>query len=73
MNKIILIVLALFLVGCDKEPGASGSVQRVTCIDGVKYVYFKSGGGNRGYGYLSVKFNREGKVELCNYIQELPH
>lgn len=66
MNKIILIVLSMFLIACDAEPGTSDSVLKTTCIDGVKYVYFKSGSGNRGYGYLSVKFNREGKVELCD-------
>jgi len=68
----MLIVASLLLVGCDKEPGEADGVQKIACIDGVKYVYFKSGSGNRGYGYMSVKFNREGKVELCNTYPPLP-
>lgn len=72
MNKIILIVLSMFLIACDSEPGESGSNQKITCIDGVKYVYFKSGSGNQGYGYMSVKFNREGNVELCDTYVPMP-
>ncbi len=72
MKKIILILVTLFIVGCDSEPGDSDSIQKIACIDGVKYVYFKSASGNQGYGYMSVKFNREGKVELCNTFSPMP-
>ena len=72
MKKIILILASLLIVACDAEPGDNKSVQKIACIDGVKYVYFKSAGGNRGYGYMSVKFNREGKVELCNSFAPVP-
>jgi len=72
MKAIILILASLLIVACDKEPGAQGSTQKIACIDGVKYVYFKSASGNQGYGYMSVKFNREGKVELCNSFAPVP-
>jgi len=68
----MLIVASLLLVACDKEPGDADSLQKIACIDGVKYVYFKSISGNAGFGYMSVKFNREGKVELCNTYPPLP-
>jgi len=72
MKAIILILASLLIVACDKEPGADGSTQKTVCIDGVKYVYFKSISGNQGFGYMSVKFNREGKVELCDTYAPMP-
>lgn len=38
----------------------------VMCIDGVSYVVFKEGRGYRGFGYMSVKLDRDSKVILCD-------
>ena len=68
MYKIILVILALALAGCGTpDPGRDGNSYNTVCIDGVKYLYFKgSRGAYLGFGYMSVKFNAEGKVETCN-------
>ena len=67
MNKIILVVMALALAGCGTpNPGDDGNGFNTICIDGVTYLYFKGYTGNHGYGYMSVKFNRDGTVETCN-------
>ena len=57
MKLAVLTVLALVLVSC--KPSSDDI--RPVCIDGVKYVYYKS-----GYrAVLSVKLNKDSKVELC--------
>lgn len=67
MYKIILVILALALAGCGTpDPGRDNNGYNTICVDGVKYLYFKGMSGNHGYGYMSVKFNKESKVETCN-------
>lgn len=64
IRSITIGLLLLALLGCE-----SGTVTRSTspinwkiqCIEGVEYLY-RSTGYN---GYLSVKFNRDGNVSLC--------
>ena len=67
----MLVILALSLTACGSpDPGGKEATYNTRCIDGVKYIYFKGYTGHQGYGYLSVKFNKDSKVETCNeYIQ----
>lgn len=60
MNKILVVLATLSLVGC-------GWVDRVTatatgystvCVEGVKYIQFTSG--------ASVAYSKDGKVQVCN-------
>lgn len=44
---------------------------RTICIDGVTYVAFKEMAGNQGYGFLSVKLNRDSKIIECNHDEDV--
>ena len=44
---------------------------RTICIDGVTYIAFKEMAGNQGYGFLSVKLNRESKIIECSQVEEV--
>ena len=39
---------------------------KTSCIDGVEYIVFKEVRGNHSYGFMTVKFNRDGNIETCN-------
>jgi hypothetical protein len=73
MTKGKLIVLVVFIAmllisifglgvyfssGMFKKQWANYTGYSTICIDGVEYIQFSSG--------ASVKYNKEGKVELCH-------
>jgi len=68
MKKFIAVMILLLLAGCasgrdasvkDKGPGT-------VCLDGVTYYLFQeSGGGYKGYGYMSVKLDKGGRIVPC--------
>jgi hypothetical protein len=68
MNKIIVLIAALFIVGCEesREPVDTGTIYNNVCIDGVTYVYFRGRAGYAGYGYMSVKLDKDSKVIPCS-------
>lgn len=67
-NKIIFAALCFLLINCENKDfkgvesikNTSGSYNHIStfCYNGVKYI-------SSGYG-LSVVFNKNSKVELCN-------
>ena len=68
-NICLLIVgLLLFaLCGCstgDKTETKKRDMQTV-CLDGVTYYLFSEASGHRGYGYMSVKLDKDSKVVPC--------
>lgn len=66
MRKLLLAGLAIVLLsGCDGTTVTTPSEKiKERCFDGVTYIAFKE---YSGYGYLSVKLNRESKIVECNY------
>lgn len=73
MKKLaLLIAITLSLQACDDnvEIKTKGSYSTV-CIDGVTYVAFKEMAGNQGYGFLSVKLNRDSKIIECSKGEEI--
>lgn len=63
---VLLIVLTLSLSACSdhleiKTIDSYGTI----CIDGITYVAFKEMKGYQGYGFLSVKLNKESKIIEC--------
>ena len=73
MNKLaLLIAITLSLSACSDgmKIKTNGSYNAI-CIDGVTYVAFKEMSGNQGYGFLSVKLNRESKIIECIQNEEI--
>lgn len=69
MKKVMVVSLVAFLVGCAETSAPDINVNNLptSCIDGVKYFFFTSGRAAGRTGYLSPKFDRDSKVELCEY------
>ena len=65
--KRVLVVLVLFslLVSC-KEAMTSKENMKTVCLDGVTYYLFSEIGYSRGFGYMSVKLDRESKIVPCS-------
>lgn len=75
MKKLlILLTLVLATTACkdmkDSTPPPTNTVM-VMCIDGVSYVVFKEGRGYRGFGYMSVKLDKDSKVIPCGVDVEI--
>lgn len=74
MKKLILILaIALTLSACsDDMKSKTKNTDNTICIDGVTYVAFKEKEmvGYHGYGFLSVKLNRESKIIECSQDEE---
>ena len=73
MKKLaLLIAITLSLSACsdDMKIKTKGSYSTL-CIDGVTYVAFKEMAGYQGYGFLSVKLNRESKIIECSQDEEI--
>ena len=68
MKKLaLLIAITLSLSACDDvDKIKTKDSYNTICIDGVTYVAFKEMSGNQGYGFLSVKLNRESKIIKCS-------
>ena len=70
-SKLLIVLLSVLLVslsGCLKGTESATKINdmKTRCIDGVKYLAFKEFSGNRGYGFMTVKFNSDGSVETCD-------
>lgn len=63
----ILLILVLLLAGCSTGDHSMTEPNkfRTVCLDGVTYYVFSEFSGYKGYGYMSVKLNRDSKVVLC--------
>jgi hypothetical protein len=62
----VTIVAALLLFGC--TGGATLKIEgdmEERCLDGVIYYFSTKTAMYSGYGYMSVKFNRDGTVARC--------
>ena len=72
LRKLTLVLVStLTLSACsDSLEMKTKSSYRTICIDGVTYVAFKEMSSNRGFGFLSVKLNRESKIIECNQGEE---
>ena len=72
LNTVFAVSLILGLValaGCGvTDPAGNGAanLRDEICIDGVTYIIFKGQAGYAGWGYMSVKFNKDSKVVSCN-------
>lgn len=65
MRKLILIAFTAVALASCGDASSTGYKQYnfiETCVDGVKYLVLTT----TYYGMLSVKLNRDSKVELCN-------
>lgn len=60
MKYIIFGVLCISLLGCGKLSRIEATLAgySIECIEGIRYIQFTSG--------ATPKYNREGKIEVCN-------
>ena len=68
MKKILtILVLATALVSCStgREAMTSKGNMKTVCLDGVTYYLDSEIGYSRGFGYMSVKLDRESKIIPC--------
>ena len=66
-NVLIALLVTTFLCACSKgnPPSTNKSDFKEQCIDGVTYIMFKENEPSKGYGYMSVKLNRDSKIVEC--------
>ena len=64
---LVVLVLSSLLVSCSIElvPKTTGKEMKTVCLDGVTYYLFSEIGYSRGFGYMSVKLDRESKIVPC--------
>ena len=68
MKRILtILVLATALVSCStgKEAMTSKENMKTICLDGVTYYLYSEIGYSRGFGYMSIKLDRESKIIPC--------
>ena len=68
MRKLlILLALTMATTACsmDSTPVASKTAKHI-CIDEVTYIAFREYNGYRGFGYMSVKLDKDSKVIPCD-------
>ena len=63
-----IITVFIGIVGCSVGNNAHTATDMIKerCINGVTYYIFKEYRGSKGYGFMSPKYNSEGKIELCD-------
>ena len=69
MKRILtILVLATALISCStgNEAMTSKENMKTVCLDGVTYYLFRESNYSEGYGFMSVKFDRESKVVPCS-------
>jgi len=75
MNKNIMFIIGAFIFSLailflSLERGTPSKVpieeMSTRCIDNVTYIIFKESVGTHGYGFMSIKFDKNGNVEICN-------
>ncbi len=63
---LALAAIALALSACmDGEPIRTKTDYKTVCIDGVTYIAFREGAGNLGFGFFSVKLDKDSKIINC--------
>ena len=68
MKRILaVLVLSSFLVSCStgNEAMTSKENMKTVCLDGVTYYQFSEIKLSKGFGYMSVKLDRESKIVPC--------
>lgn len=61
------MLILLLVAGCstgDDSMTATANM-KTTCLDGVTYYLYRERSGYSGYGYMSVKFNKDSTVNTC--------
>ena len=65
MKRILtILVLATALISCSTGNEAMTSKETI-CLDGVTYYQFSEVRLSKGFGYMSVKLDRESKIIPC--------
>lgn len=69
MKYVLLVLVSFALYGCaDGLPSSTRTDEiKTRCIDGVEYFVFRETLGNQGFGFMSVKYRRDGSVASCGY------
>ena len=70
-NKLLAIFLSVLLVslaGCSQGDQADTYTSEVKtrCIGGVNYYLFTERRGYKGFGFMAVKYRKDGTVSLCD-------
>ena len=68
MKRILaVLVLSSLLVSCSIEQvtKTTGKEMKTVCLDGVTYYQFSEVVLSKGFGYMSVKLDRESKIVPC--------
>ena len=62
----IFSFIGLVTIGCTgQEADTDNADIKERCLNGVTYYMFKEYGGHQGYGFMSPKYNSDGKIDLC--------
>ena len=64
---LVVLVLSSLLVSCSIElvQKTTGKEMKTVCLDGVTYYQFSEVRFSKGFGYMSVKLDRESKIIPC--------
>ena len=69
MKKILaVLILSMILIGCSsgQEANTSTKDMKTICLDGVTYYLFRESNYSEGYGFMSVKLDRESNIVPCS-------
>lgn len=65
--KTLAILVVVLLVGCTGGNAMTSQQDfKTLCLGGVTYYVTKESLGNNGYGYMSVKLDKDSKVVVCD-------
>ncbi len=67
-NLILLLIVLVASSGCLSGLDSMTKKEqfKTVCLDGVTYYLFRESSGYSGYGYMSVKLDRDSKVVACD-------
>ena len=69
MKYLLILSVCVVLSICAGCNGYSSSTKKedrkVVCIEGVEYFLWRESFGHAGFGYMSVKFKKDGNVSTC--------
>ena len=68
MKTTTTILLLFMLAACTtgSDPMTTSNEVTVRCLGGVEYYLFSEGVPYQGYGFMAVKYNRDGHVSMCD-------
>lgn len=68
IGKSLILLVILVLAGCSEGRPVNTNKQemKTQCLGGVTYYLFRESQGYNGYGFMSPKYGRDGKVVLCD-------